>query len=146
MKRKIVGYHKDDRNDWVADLECHHGQHVRHNPPFTNRPWVETPEGREEKLGFELDCVRCDRLEWPDHLKLLNRSEMYNETNIERATREADVNQWALICVVAGKLLFRINDQEQVLTTSQQGIVVPDMSYQLEPIGNVEFYIEFHEP
>ena len=60
MKRKIIGFHQDERLDWVADLECGHGQHVRHNPPWTVRPWVITPEGREGFLGVELDCKRCD--------------------------------------------------------------------------------------
>jgi hypothetical protein len=31
--RKIVGFHRDDLGDWVADLECGHAQHLRHNPP-----------------------------------------------------------------------------------------------------------------
>ncbi len=60
MKRKIVGFHQDERLDWVADLECGHGQHVRHDPPWTVRPWVVTAEGREGFLGVELDCKRCD--------------------------------------------------------------------------------------
>ena len=42
LHRKIIGsYHQDERLDWVADLECGHGQHVRHNPP-----WVVSPTGR----------------------------------------------------------------------------------------------------
>jgi hypothetical protein len=60
MKRKITGFHQDERLDWVADLECGHGQHVRHDPPWTVRPWVVTPEGREGFLGVELDCKKCD--------------------------------------------------------------------------------------
>lgn len=60
LHRKIVGFHQDERLDWVADLECGHGQHVRHNPPWVVRPWVVTPEGRETWLGAELDCKRCD--------------------------------------------------------------------------------------
>lgn len=61
MQRKITGYHKDEKNDWVAELDCHHGQHVRHKPPFFNRPWVVSVEGRESKLGDTLDCVKCDQ-------------------------------------------------------------------------------------
>jgi len=60
MKQKIVGYHQDEERDWVAELACHHGQHVRHNPPFINRPWVISAEGREQKLGVILNCRRCD--------------------------------------------------------------------------------------
>ena len=66
MKRKITGYHLDDENDWVAELECHHGQHVRNNPPFINRPWVVTNEGRISKLGEVLDCIKCDLNEVAD--------------------------------------------------------------------------------
>jgi len=51
MNRKIIGYHIDSEGDWVADLTCCHGQHVRHKPPFINRKWVQTEEGRKSKLG-----------------------------------------------------------------------------------------------
>jgi hypothetical protein len=60
VKRAIVGYHLDDAGDWVADLECGHGQHVRHDPPWQLRPWVLTPEGRAAFLGVELECRLCD--------------------------------------------------------------------------------------
>ena len=60
MERKIIGFHQDEMGDWVADLECGHTQHVRHNPPWINRPWVLTAEGRAEKLGATLPCKRCD--------------------------------------------------------------------------------------
>lgn len=59
MNRAIVGYHLDEQGDWVADLVCGHGQHVRHQPPFFSRPWVMTPEGREQQLGQLLFCTRC---------------------------------------------------------------------------------------
>jgi hypothetical protein len=60
MKRKIAGFHLDEFRDWVADLECGHGQHVRHRPPFDLRPWVVTVEGRQSCLGCELECKKCD--------------------------------------------------------------------------------------
>jgi hypothetical protein len=61
MKREIIGYHQDDEGHWVADLSCGHAQHVRHDPPWQLRPWVVTEEGRQRALGWQLDCVRCDR-------------------------------------------------------------------------------------
>jgi hypothetical protein len=60
MKQPITGYHRDDENHWVAQLACGHNQHVRHQPPWVNRPWVITQEGRESMLGFELDCRKCE--------------------------------------------------------------------------------------
>jgi hypothetical protein len=66
MKRKIIGYHRDEHGDWVAELECGHGQHVRHQPPFINRLWVTTVAGRRAKLGMMLNCVKCDHPERPE--------------------------------------------------------------------------------
>ena len=51
MRRTIEGFHQDDAGDWVAELSCLHGQHVRHQPPFQDRAWVLTPEGRTERVG-----------------------------------------------------------------------------------------------
>ncbi len=42
MEQPIVGYHKDRENHWVAKLFCGHNQHVRHDPPWSNREWTET--------------------------------------------------------------------------------------------------------
>lgn len=60
MQQPIVGYHQDDYGDWVADLACGHGQHVRHQPPFTNRSWVLTVAGRDRYLGTHLNCKKCE--------------------------------------------------------------------------------------
>jgi hypothetical protein len=60
MKQKISGYRKDEENHWVAELACGHFQHVRHDPPWVNRLWVITEEGRNSMLGFELACKKCD--------------------------------------------------------------------------------------
>ena len=63
MKQPITGYHRDEENDWIAELDCGHYQHLRHRPPFFNRPWVISRNGRDAMLGHELDCVKCDRCE-----------------------------------------------------------------------------------
>ena len=34
MQRTIIGFHQDATQEWVADLECGHQQHVRHPPPW----------------------------------------------------------------------------------------------------------------
>jgi hypothetical protein len=57
--RRIVGFHQDDEGYWVADLECDHGQHVRHNPPGQVRPWVLTEHSRASFIGAEVPCTKC---------------------------------------------------------------------------------------
>lgn len=59
MKRQIIDFHQDDEGDWVADLACGHTRHVRHDPPWQNRAWVTTAEGREAFLGSSLWCKDC---------------------------------------------------------------------------------------
>lgn len=66
MKSPIIGYHRDDENHWVAELDCGHFQHVRHDPPWFNREWVTTGEGRKSMIGFELNCKKCDEGTPPD--------------------------------------------------------------------------------
>jgi hypothetical protein len=62
VQRAIVGYHQDEKGDWVAELACGHQRHVRHQPPFQLRPWVLDPEGRQARLGEPLDCGLCDQM------------------------------------------------------------------------------------
>lgn len=67
MKRPITGYHRDDASHWVAELACGHFQHVRHDPPWWERPWVLTEAGRAGMLGTTLDCRKCEEGAPPDH-------------------------------------------------------------------------------
>ena len=66
MQRKIAGFHQDEEGQWVAELECGHTRHVRHEPPWTIREWVLTPEGRESRLGTLVECAECGRGEEED--------------------------------------------------------------------------------
>ncbi|HET9727154.1 MAG TPA: DUF3565 domain-containing protein [Gemmatimonadales bacterium] len=63
--RRIVGFHQDTEQHWVAELECGHAQHVRHTPPWEVRPWVLTEAGRAERLGTVLPCRLCGEMEKP---------------------------------------------------------------------------------
>jgi hypothetical protein len=59
MDKPIIGYHKDEESDWVAEFTCGHFQHIRHNPPWISRPWV-IQGGRKSMLGHKLRCKKCD--------------------------------------------------------------------------------------
>lgn len=60
MHRRVIGFQLDDEGHWVAELECGHAQHVRHDPPLVSREWVLTAAGRHAHLGMVLNCVLCD--------------------------------------------------------------------------------------
>ncbi|KXZ73438.1 hypothetical protein AVENLUH5627_00594 [Acinetobacter venetianus] len=79
MQQAIVGFHLDDQNHWVADLACGHTQHVRHDPPWQNRPWVLTEQGRKEKLGVMLECKKCEEVKFV----LSNPNHTYRRANIK---------------------------------------------------------------
>jgi len=68
MNQSIIGYHKDNQNHWVAELQCGHFQHVRNSPPFICRDWVTTKEGRCAMIGHKLNCKKCDSGEPKDLL------------------------------------------------------------------------------
>jgi hypothetical protein len=59
IERRITGFRQDGEGHWVADLECGHSQHVRHDPPWQVREWVTTPEGRQGRIGTPLLCRVC---------------------------------------------------------------------------------------
>lgn len=59
VQQRIIGFHQDEYGDWVAELECGHGQHVRHDPPFQERAWVLTPDGRAKFIGVPVVCKLC---------------------------------------------------------------------------------------
>ncbi|MEM7348210.1 MAG: DUF3565 domain-containing protein [Chloroflexota bacterium] len=59
FRSRITGFYQDEVGDWVATLSCRHQRHIRHNPPWSNYPWILTVEGRNSFLGFELDCKYC---------------------------------------------------------------------------------------
>lgn len=60
MQQAIVEFHLGEEQHYVAKLACGHQQHVRHLPPWQNRPWVLTEQGRQEKIGMFLACKTCD--------------------------------------------------------------------------------------
>ena len=61
MERTILGFEHDEEGEVVARLDCGHRRHVRHRPPFEDRPWVTSEEGRAGRLGSVLECRLCDQ-------------------------------------------------------------------------------------
>lgn len=148
MNRAIVGFHQDAESHWVADLACGHGQHMRHVPPFTLRPWVLTPESRASRIGVELDCKRCDRLEMPEGHAPYRRTATFTESSIPEGLRQKHTTKrgvWALIHVSRGQLEYRVEEPfntNQTLEPGSPGVVLPEVEHSVAPSGEVEFFLE----
>lgn len=59
MPSRITGFRQDEEGHWVVLLSCGHSQHVRHQPPFSERPWVLDAQQRAAKVGAVFDCGWC---------------------------------------------------------------------------------------
>ncbi|MDY6980885.1 MAG: DUF3565 domain-containing protein [Pseudomonadota bacterium] len=57
----ITGFVQDEEGDWIAELSCGHRRHVRHRPPWQNRPWVESEAGRQSMIGYVIPCRDCQK-------------------------------------------------------------------------------------
>jgi tellurite methyltransferase len=145
MQRQITAFRQDEVADWVAELSCHHGQHVRHRPPFIPRPWVETASGRSEHVGTPLDCPLCDRAELPEGLAVTRTAGPFDETTLpaglRRDHRVAD-GTWGLLRVLTGSAHLRIDTVPSIeldLRAGDQQPIPPGVIHAVElHAGSVE--------
>ena len=149
MNRPMTGFTTDEFGDWVALLDCGHRQHVRHTPPFMNRPWVTTEAGRASRLGQALNCVRCDELEFPGHFVAYKKTPVFTEATLPDGLRREHTTKpgvWARIVVTEGELRYVVDALERVfdLAPGRDGVVAPEVPHRVEPRGAVRFFVEFY--
>lgn len=149
MERPIVGFGVDEEGSPVAFLICGHAQHVRHNPPFFNRPWVLTEAGRAAMLGMPLNCVRCDRLELPDRFVARDRTPLFTEATMPLRLRQdhrLSVGVWARVVVAAGRLRYRVESLsiDVAVSPDADAAIPPEVGFSLEPLDSVRYYLEIY--
>lgn len=149
MQRSIIGFRTDEEGHWVALLDCGHPQHVRHDPPLVERPWVLTAEGRAARLGQPLNCVRCDRFELPSNFVRYKDTGEFTEATVPSGLARDHATKpgvWAKIVVAEGSLRYHVDalDVRFDLSPGVPGIVVPGVSHHVEPLGRVRFHVEFY--
>jgi tellurite resistance-related uncharacterized protein len=149
MKRIIVGFGVDEAGDYVAELDCGHRQHVRHNPPLSEREWVLTADGRNGKLGESLNCVRCERLEMPEGVVAFQQTAVFTEETIPAGLQKdhaTGAGVWAKIIVLEGKLRYQAEalGVDMELAPDVLGVIVPQVVHAVAPVGPVRFFVEFY--
>jgi len=149
MKRTIDGFQCDDEGDWVAELSCGHGQHVRNRPPSQVRAWVLDADGRRTRIGTSVDCPRCDRAELPNGLRLVRSSPEWDEHTIPaglRRTHRLAAGTWGRIEVRDGQLRFTARTEpplDLVLGHGSTQAIPPEIEHDVQPLGTVRFSIQF---
>jgi tellurite methyltransferase len=147
--RTIEGFHADDDGDWVADLSCLHRQHVRHRPPFFDRPWVETAEGRAERIGAALDCPLCDRAELPDGLVVTRTAGPWDETSLPPAIRRdhrVAERTWAVARGLSGAVELHIATDPPItrrLEAGDEQPIPPTVLHALHVDGPMRVEVDF---
>jgi tellurite resistance-related uncharacterized protein len=149
MNRKITEFHNDDEGDCYALLDCFHTRHFRHNPPFDDRPWTLTEDGRAAMVGEETNCVRCDRGELPDGVEEYKRTPEFTEETVPKGLLRDHTTRagtWGMIHVLEGSLEYTISEGDKrsvTLGVGQSAAVVPEQKHHVRPLGAVRFYVAF---
>lgn len=108
--RSVTGFHLDPDGDWVAEVCCGHAQHVRHQPPFQQRPWVLDPIGRAGRVGTPIDCPLCERAELPPGLAVTGRAGPWDADSLPAelgAAGCAPPGRWGRLRVHSGSIGFQ---------------------------------------
>lgn len=150
MNRSIEGFHQDEAGDWIAELSCLHTQHVRHAPPFRERPWVTTAAGRTEHLGTELDCPLCDRAELPSGLELRRTAGPFDAGTLPAGLKRdhrVPSRTWGVLRVLSGTTHFRMATEPPVdrrLVVGERQAIPPGVPHSLE-LTDGEVAVDFLE-
>ena len=89
----------------------------------------------------------------PDDVRPYRRTDVFTEHTVPAGLLRAHTTKagvWGVIHVLAGRLAYRIVDDrrspsERVLSpNAPPGIVEPTILHEVEPLGPVQFFVEFH--
>jgi len=147
--RTIDGFHQDEDGAWVAELSCLHRQHVRHRPPFAERSWVTTPQGRAGRIGTEIECPLCDRAELPDGLVIARTAGPFDEATLpaglRRDHRVAD-RTWGVLRVIDGRARITVATAPPIdreLGSGAEQALPPGVTHAVAVDGPVRLAVDF---
>ena len=146
MHTTIRRFHQDEQGDWVAELACDHGQHMRHNPPWLVREWVTTEHGRQSKLGAAIDCPLCDQIEMPPSAREYKRTSSFTADTLPEALRgshRTKTGTWARIVVEEGSLEYHARGRVHHLTQGDVALVEPEVLHHVVPLVAARLHVEF---
>lgn len=131
MLRSIIGV-EPVADGWRAHLNCGHALRSDAEPAET-----------------QLDCQACERFEMPAHFRPYKQTPLFTEATVPTGilnNHSTKAGVWARIHVSEGRLLYRVPafGFERELSAGEIGIVVPEVVHSVQPLGMVNFYVEFY--
>lgn len=152
MRRTIVKFEQDGEGCWVAHLSCLHRQHIRHRPPFQDRPWVLSGAGRALRIGSNIDCPLCDRAELPDGLRLARTAGPFDAESLpaglRRPHRVAE-GTWGVLLVTEGSVAFSMATEPPItrqLVAGDCQPLPPGVPHAVSVDGPVRLGVDFLVP
>jgi tellurite resistance-related uncharacterized protein len=85
----------------------------------------------------------------PEGLVAYRRTPVFDQATLPAGLRKSHRTKpgvWALIHVLQGRLRYRRLEppSEQILSPGSPGVVLPQQAHEVEPLGEVQFYVEFY--
>ena len=85
----------------------------------------------------------------PEGLSAYRRTPEFDASSIPDGLRRDHATKagvWGRIRVLEGALVYRVAGpapEEHVLTPARPGVVEPEVEHEVEPLGEVRFFVEF---
>ena len=86
----------------------------------------------------------------PDTVTSYKRTPEFNQDTVPAgllAAHQTKAGTWGLIVVLEGRLAYRILEPELEaleLSPAKRGVVEPTVLHEVEPLGDVRFFVEFY--
>lgn len=89
----------------------------------------------------------------PRDAKPYRRTDTFTATRVPAGLLRSHATKpgvWGLIHVLQGHLIYRVTDPrrspvEKILSPDQApGVIAPEVLHEVEPLDDVQFYVEFH--
>lgn len=146
---RIVAFSQEEAGVWVAQLECGHSRHVRHEPPFKLAAWVTEASERAQRIGTALTCALCRMPPLPACASVYKTSPEFDAASVPAGLRRSHrlkAATWARIEVIEGRVSYTLEDEQDltlVLRPGVPGTVAPERPHHITPQPGARLRIEF---
>lgn len=105
--------------------------------------------GRQCAAHRDRHCMSETAERLPAGVRAYKRTAVFDERTIPAALRQRHSTKpgvWALIRIIDGRLRYRVIDtgEDSILDAQRPGLVLPAQLHEVEPLGPVRFFVEFH--